>query len=514
MKDTIEGLATRHVQAHRGQTPWDDEGRIAAQHEAGKLTARERIELLLDPGSFEELDMSAAYRSGEPGTDAQTLPGDGIVTGSGTVNGRAIFVFAKDYTVCLGALSEAHARKIVKLQKMALRNRGPIIGFFDSAGARLQEGMAALAGYGEMFQSSVLASGVIPQISVIMGPCVGADAFMPSLTDFIFMLRGTSHMFVAGTDVVKAVTNESVSGEDLGGATVHAVKSGVADGAYDNDVEALVQMRRLLDFLPSTNEGDVPEWPSFDDPERVEISLDSLVPDDPLKPYDMKELISKIVDEGDFFEIQESHAQNIVTGFGRIEGRTVGLVADQSLVLAGVLDCDAARKAARFVRFCDCFNIPIVTFVDVPGFLPGVGQEHGGLVKEGAKLLFAYAEATVPKVTIITRKAFGAAYAMMGSKHLRGDVNYAWPSAQIGLMSAQGAAEILFREDMSDRQKFAERTKEYAERLLSPVAAAERGLIDDIIMPHETRPRIARALALLRHKHLENPRKKHSNIPL
>ncbi len=509
MKDMIERLAERRAEAHSG-----GEQKIAAQRENGKLTARERIELILDPGSFEEFDRFVTHHRDDLGMEVQQVPGDGIVTGCGSVNGRAVFVYAKDITVFGGSLSAAHARKIVSLQDMALRNRAPLIGLFDSLGVCIQEGVAALAGYGEIFQRYVLASGVIPQVSVIMGPCIGGDVFAPALSDFIFMVRNTSSLFVTGPDVVKAVTNESVSAEELGGASVHTVKSSVADGAYDNDVEALLQMRRLLDFLPSSNEDELPEWPSFDDPERVEMSLDSLVPNDQTRPYDIKELIFKIVDEGDFFEIQEAYAKNIVTGFGRIEGRTIGLVANQPLVLAGVLDCDAARKAARFVRFCDCFNIPIVTFVDVPGFLPSVAQEHGGLVKHGAKLLFAYAEASVPKITIVIRKAFGAAYDIMASKHLRGDVNYVWPSAQIALMGAQGAVEIIFRGDMDDSEKAAQRVRDYEARVLSPFIAAERGLIDDIIMPHETRPRIARALALLRHKHSENPFKKHDNIPL
>ena len=397
---------------------------------------------------------------------------------------------------------------------MALKNRAPIIGLFDAGGARIQEGVAALGGYGEVFQRNVLASGVIPQISVIMGPCAGGDVYSPAMTDFIFMVRDTSYMFVTGPDVVKTVTNETVTAEELGGASVHTTKSSIADRAYDNDVEALLQMRRLIDFLPSSNQEEPPEWPAFDEADRIDGSLDTIVPDNPNKPYDIKELIHKIVDEADFFEIQDAHARNIVIGFGRIEGRTVGFVANQPLVLAGVLDIDASKKAARFVRFCDCFNIPIVTFVDVPGFLPGTAQEYGGLIKHGAKLLFAYAEATVPKVTVITRKAFGGAYDVMASKHLRGDVNYAWPSAQIAVMGAKGAVEIIFRADLGDPEKIAQRTKEYEDRFLSPFVAAERGYIDEVITPRSTRKRIARALALLRHKELENPWKKHDNIPL
>jgi len=510
MKHILKQLDERRAEARRG----GGEQRIEAQHNRGKLTARERIELLLDHGSFEEFDMFVQHRATDFGMDKQHAPGDGVVTGWGTVNGRTVFVYAKDFTVFGGSLSETHAGKITKVQDMALRNRAPIIGLFDSGGARIQEGVAALGGYGEVFQRNVLSSGVILQISVIMGPCAGGDVYSPAMTDFIFMVRNTSYMFVTGPDVVKTVTNETVSAEELGGASIHTVKSAIADRAYDNDVEALLQMRRLIDFLPSSNTDDVPEWPSFDDSERIDASLDTLAPENPNKPYDIKELIAKTVDEGDFFEIQEAFARNIVTGFGRMDGRTVGFVANQPLVLAGVLDSDASRKGARFVRFCDCFNIPIVSFVDVPGFLPGVAQEYGGLIKHGAKLLFAYAEATVPKVTVITRKAYGGAYDVMASKHLRGDINFAWPTAQIAVMGAKGAVEIIFRQDMDDPEKIAARTREYETRFLSPFVAAERGYIDEIIMPHSTRKRIVRALSMLRHKELANPWKKHDNIPL
>jgi len=511
MKHILDSLEQRRASARLG----GGLKRIEAQHARGKLTARERIDLLLDHGSFEEFDMFVEHRCTDFGMDqGEKISGDGVVTGWGTVNGRAVFVFAKDFTVFGGSLSETHAQKITKLQDMALKNRAPIIGLFDAGGARIQEGVAALGGYGEVFQRNVMASGVIPQISLIMGPCAGGDVYSPAMTDFIFMVRDTSYMFVTGPDVVKTVTNETVTAEELGGASVHTTKSSIADRAYDNDVEALLQMRRLIDFLPSSNTDDVPEWPSFDNVERLDDSLDTIIPDNPNKPYDIKELILKVADEGDFFEIQETHARNIVVGFGRIEGRTVGFVANQPMVLAGVLDIDASKKAARFVRFCDCFNIPIVTFVDVPGFLPGTAQEYGGLIKHGAKLLFAYAEATVPKVTVITRKAFGGAYDVMASKHLRGDVNYAWPSAQIAVMGAKGAVEIIFRADIGDPEKIAQRTKEYEDRFLSPFVAAERGYIDEVIMPHGTRKRISRALALLHHKKLENPWKKHDNIPL
>jgi propionyl-CoA carboxylase beta chain len=403
---------------------------------------------------------------------------------------------------------------MVKIQDMALRNRAPIIGLFDAGGARIQEGVAALGGYGEVFLRNVLASGVIPQISLIMGPCAGGDVYSPAMTDFIFMVKDTSYMFVTGPDVVKTVTKEEVTAEELGGAVVHTTKSSIADGAYENDVEALLQMRRLMDFLPSSNLSGVPELPSRDPWDRMEKSLDTLIPDNPNKPYDMKELIHKVVDEGDFFEIQESFARNIVVGFARMEGRTIGVVANQPMVLAGVLDSDASRKAARFVRFCDCFNIPLVTFVDVPGFLPGTAQEYGGLIKHGAKLLFAFTEATVPKVTVITRKAYGGAYDVMSSKHIRGDVNYAWPSAEIAVMGAKGAVEILYRAELGDAAKIKKRIDEYQARFANPFVAAERGYIDEVILPHGTRKRIARALQMLRNKRVENPWKKHDNIPL
>ena len=510
MKDMLERLEERRAQARLG----GGEKRIEAQHGRGKLTARERIELLLDKGSFEEFDMFVEHRSSDFGMEKVKIPGDGVVTGWGTVNGRTVFVFAKDFTVFGGSLSEAHAQKIIKIQDMALKMRAPIVGLFDAGGARIQEGVAALGGYGEVFKRNVIASGVIPQISVIMGPCAGGDVYSPAMTDFIFMVRDRSYMFVTGPEVVKTVTNETVTSEELGGAKVHTTKSSVADGAYDNDVEALLQVRRLIDFLPANNMDGVPEIPSLDDPNRTDDSLDTLIPDNPNKPYDMKELILKVVDEGDFFEIQEAYAKNIITGFGRIEGRTVGFVANQPMVLAGVLDSDASRKAARFVRFCDAFNIPIVTFEDVPGFLPGTAQEYGGLIKHGAKLLFAYSEATVPLVTVITRKAFGGAYDVMASKHIGGDVNYAWPTAQIAVMGAKGAVEIIFRGDIGDAEKIAARTKEYEDRFMSPFVAAERGYVDEVIMPHSTRRRIARALAMLRHKETERPWKKHDNIPL
>ena len=509
MKEILEKLEERRERARGG----GGKTRVAAQHKRGKLTARERLDLLTDKGSFEEFDMFVEHRSSEFGMEKNRIPGDGVVTGWGTVNGRTVFAFAKDFTVFGGSLSEAHAQKMVKIQDMALRARAPIIGLFDAGGARIQEGVAALGGYGEVFKRNVLASGVIPQISV-MGPCAGGDVYSPAMTDFIFMVRDTSYMFVTGPDVVKTVTNEVVTAEELGGASVHTGKSGIADGAFENDLECLLQMRRFLDFLPANNEAGVPEWPSFDDIEREERSLDTLVPNNPNKPYDIKELILKVADEGDFFELQDAFAKNIVTGFGRIAGRTVGFVANQPMVLAGVLDIDASRKAARFVRFCNAFGIPIITFVDVPGFLPGTNQEYGGLIKHGAKLLFAYSQCTVPLVTVITRKAFGGAYDVMASKHIGGDVNYAWPTAQIAVMGAKGAVEIIFRADLGDQEKIAARAREYEDRFLSPFAAAERGYIDDVIMPRATRARIARALSMLREKRVETPSRKHDNLPL
>ena len=510
MNDINRMLEERRQVARQG----GGEKRIDAQHARGKLTARERIDLLLDPGSFEEIDMFVEHDCHEFGMEERKIPGDGVVTGWGTVNGRPIYVYAKDFTVFGGSLSRAHSRKINKVQDMALRNGTPIIGILDAGGARIQEGVDALGGYAEVFQRNTLASGVIPQITMIMGPCAGGDVYSPAITDFVFMIRNTSYMFVTGPDVVKTVTNEEVTAEELGGAKVHTTRSSVADGAFDNDVEALNQLRRLIDFLPLSNRTGVPERPTFDLRDRVEPSLDTLVPESANMPYDMGELVLKMVDEGDFFEIQAEFAKNIIVGFGRMEGRTVGFVANQPMVLAGVLDSDASRKAARFVRFCDCFDIPIVTLVDVPGFLPGTAQEYGGLIKHGAKLLFAYAEATVPKITVITRKAYGGAYDVMASKHLRGDVNYAWPTAEIAVMGAKGAVEIIFRNALGDDEEIERRTKEYEEKFLNPFIAAERGYIDEVIQPHNTRRRVARALALLRSKKLENPWKKHDNIPL
>jgi propionyl-CoA carboxylase beta chain len=488
--------------------------RIAAQHRRGKLTARERLELLLDPGSFEEWDMFVEHRSHDFGVDRNKIPGDGVVTGYGTVGGRLVFVFSQDFTVFGGSLSEAHAEKICKVMDHAMQVGAPVVGLNDSGGARIQDGVASLAGYAEVFERNVLASGVVPQISLIMGPCAGGAVYSPAMTDFIFMVKDTSYMFVTGPEVVRTVTHENVTQEELGGAATHTTRSGVADLAFANDVEALIELRRFIDFLPSSNRDGPPQRPCVDPRDRVEPSLDTLVPANPNKPYDMKELIQKVVDDGDFFEIAPDYAGNVLIGFARIEGATIGIVANQPLVLAGCLDIDSSRKAARFVRFCDCFNIPIVTFVDVPGFLPGTAQEYGGIIKHGAKLLFAYAEATVPKVTLITRKAYGGAYDVMSSKHLRGDVNYAWPSAEIAVMGPKGAVEIIFRADLGDEAAIAARTEEYREKFANPFVAASRGFIDDVVVPRDTRRRLARALAMLRGKRLENPWKKHDNIPL
>ncbi|QFQ88150.1 methylmalonyl-CoA carboxyltransferase [Paracoccus kondratievae] len=510
MKDILGELESRRRDARLG----GGQRRIDAQHARGKLTARERLELLLDEGSFEEFDMFVRHRSTDFGMEADRPYGDGVVTGWGTINGRMVYVFSQDFTVFGGSLSETHAQKICKIMDMAMQNGAPVIGLNDSGGARIQEGVASLAGYAEVFQRNIMASGVVPQISVIMGPCAGGAVYSPAMTDFIFMVKDTSYMFVTGPDVVKTVTNEVVTAEQLGGASTHTRKSSVADGAFENDVEAMSEIRRLFDFLPLNNREKAPTRPFFDDPHRVEASLDTLVPDNPNQPYDMKELILKIADEGDFYEVQKDYAANIIIGFIRIEGQTVGVVANQPMVLAGCLDIDSSRKAARFVRFCDAFEIPILTFVDVPGFLPGTGQEYGGVIKHGAKLLFAYGEATVPKVTVITRKAYGGAYDVMASKHLRGDFNYAWPTAEIAVMGAKGAVEILYRSELGDSEKIAQRTRDYEDRFANPFVAAEKGFIDEVIQPHSTRRRVARAFASLRGKKLANPWKKHDNIPL
>jgi propionyl-CoA carboxylase beta chain len=490
------------------------ERRIESQHAKGKLTARERIELFLDPGSFEEWDMFVEHGCSEFGMEKQRIPGDGVVTGYGTVSGRLVFVFSQDFTVFGGSLSAAHAQKICKIMDHAMKVGAPVIGLNDSGGARIQEGVESLAGYADVFQRNVLASGVVPQISMIMGPCAGGAVYSPAMTDFIFMVKDTSYMFVTGPEVVKTVTHESVTAEQLGGALTHTSKSGVADLAFENDVEALLMLRRFVNFLPANNKQLPPVWPTDDPADRKIPSLDTLVPADPNKPYDMMELITKMVDDNDFFEIQPDYAANIITGFGRLQGSSVGIVANQPMVLAGCLDIDSSRKAARFVRFCDAFNIPVVTLVDVPGFLPGTSQEYAGIIKHGAKLLYAYAEATVPKITVITRKAYGGAYDVMASKHLRGDVNLAWPTAEIAVMGPKGAVEIIFRQDLGNQEKIAARTEEYREKFANPFVAGSRGFIDDVIMPHSTRKRICRSLAMLKDKKLENPWRKHGNIPL
>ncbi len=510
MREIIQELEQKRAAARVG----GGVARINTQHGKGKLSARERIELLFDEGSFEEWDMFVEHRCVDFGMSEQSVPGDGVVTGYGTINGRPMFVFSQDFTVFGGSLSESHAKKILKVMEKAVQVGAPVIGLNDSGGARIQEGVSSLAGYADVFLQNVLASGVVPQISMVMGPCAGGAVYSPAMTDFIFMVKDTSYMFVTGPDVVKTVTHETVTQEQLGGAMTHAGKSGVADGAFENDVEALIQLRRFMDFLPLNNKEKPPVITSSDPPDRDDYSLDTLIPDNPNKPYDMKELIHKVVDEGDFFEVGEHFAKNMIIGFGRMEGQTVGIVANQPMVLAGCLDIDSSRKAARFVRFCDCFNIPIVTFVDVPGFLPGTDQEYNAIIKHGAKLLFAFAEATVPKVTVITRKAYGGAYDVMSSKHIRGDVNFAWPTAEIAVMGPKGAVEIIFRQDIGDAKKIAERTKEYQERFANPFKAASFGFIDDVIMPHGTRRRICRSLQMLKTKDIKNPWKKHDNIPL
>ena len=508
MSRTILELERRRAAAHLG----GGQRRIDAQHAKGRLTARERLSVLLDEGSFEEVDAFVEHNATEFGMAEQRYPGDGVVTGSGTINGRLVYVFAQDFTVFGGSLSERHAQKICKVMDAAMKVGAPVIGLNDSGGARIQEGVASLAGYAEVFQRNVLASGVVPQLSLIMGPCAGGAVYSPAMTDFIFMVKDSSYMFVTGPEVVKTVTNEVVTQEELGGAVTHTTKSSVADLALENDIDALLAAREFFDFLPLSNRSALPERPTSDPWDRCDDGLETLIPPSANQPYDMHELIRAIADEGDFFELQPAHAANIVIGFCRVEGRTLGVVANQPMVLAGVLDINSSKKAARFVRFCDAFDIPILTLVDVPGFLPGVGQEHNGIIKHGAKLLFAYAEATVPKITVITRKAYGGAYDVMASKHLRGDLNYAWPTAEIAVMGAKGAVEIIFRG--LGAEEIAEKTKEYEDRFANPFVAASKGFIDEVIYPHSTRKRIALGLRKLRNKALENPWKKHDNIPL
>ncbi len=510
MEDIIQILEEKRNQARLG----GGLRRIETQHGKGKLTARERIKFLFDEDSFEEWDMFVEHDCHDFGMENNKIAGDGVVTGYGTINGRQIFVFSQDFTVFGGSLSAAHARKINKIMTHAMKVGAPVIGLNDSGGARIQEGVASLAGYADVFQNNVLASGVVPQISMIMGPCAGGAVYSPAMTDFIFMVKDSSYMFVTGPEVVKTVTNEEVTQEELGGAITHTTKSGVADKAFQDDVEALSQLRRFMGFIPSNNREQAPIRETYDPIERVEESLNTLVPVNPNLPYDMKELIYKMVDEGDFFETQPEYAANIITGFARIGGHSIGIVANQPMVLAGCLDIASSIKAARFVRFCDAFNIAIVTLVDVPGFLPGTAQEYGGIIKHGAKLLYAYGEATVPKITLITRKAYGGAYDVMASKHLRGDINYAWPSAEIAVMGPKGAVEIIFRADKGNIDEINARTEEYRRKFTNPFVAGSLGFIDDVIRPKNTRMRIAKSLRMLRNKKLENPWKKHDTMPL
>jgi acetyl-CoA carboxylase carboxyltransferase component len=494
------------------------QARIDAQHKKGRLTARERIDLLLDKGSFREVDAFVEHRTHDFNLDEQKYLSDSVITGWGTIEGRLAYVFSQDFTVFGGSLGEVHAAKICKIMEMAMKNGAPLIGINDSGGARIQEGVVSLGGYADIFLRNTLASGVIPQLSVIMGPCAGGAVYSPALTDFIFMVRNSSYMFVTGPDVVKAVTHEDVSFEDLGGASVHAEKSGVCHVAGENEGDTLYLIRKLLGYLPQNNMEDPPQGQSNDDPLRMDDDLDTLVPESPDKPYDVKEVIKRIADNGQFFEIHENFAANVVVGFARLGGHSVGIVANQPAVLAGVLDIDASEKAARFVRFCDSFNIPIVTFEDVPGFMPGTNQEHHGIIRAGAKLLYAYCEATVPKLTVITRKAYGGAYCVMSSKHIRGDVNYAWPGAEIAVMGPDGAVSIIMRKELEAAgdavQRKAELVAEYREKFANPYIAAQRGYIDDVIEPKETRPRLINALEMLQNKRESNPPKKHGNIPL
>ncbi|TAK69876.1 MAG: methylmalonyl-CoA carboxyltransferase [Dehalococcoidia bacterium] len=492
--------------------------RIEAQHERGKLTARERIDILLDPGTFEEMDQLMVHRATEFGLDKQHYLGDAVVTGYGKIDGRGVFVFSQDFTVFGGSLSEAMGEKMSKVMDFALKTGAPVIGINDSGGARIQEGVASLGGYGDVFLRNVLASGVIPQISVIMGPCAGGAVYSPALTDFIFMTQGTSQMFITGPDVIKAVTGEDFTHEELGGATAHATRSGVCHFAIENEEDTLLEVRRLMSFLPLNNMDDPPLVETGDDVTRRAEDLLTVVPDDASKPYDVREVIHLIVDAGDFMEVHAQFAQNMVVGFARMGGRTIGIVANQPLYLAGVLDIDSSRKAARFVRFCDAFNIPILTLVDVPGYLPGVAQEYGGIIVHGAKLVYAYSEATVPKVTVILRKAFGGAYDAMGSKHLRGDVSFSWPQGQIAVVGPEPAVNILYRSRLQEsKEPEAERAKliaDYAERFANPYVAAARGYVDDVIDPRDTRPKVIHALEMLRSKTDSVPPKKHSNLPL
>ncbi len=515
---TIDELITQLRQLRQQTRLGGGQERIDRQHAQGKLTARERIEKLLDPGSFRELDMFVTHRATGFGVEKQKYLSDSVVTGWGTINGRLVYVFSQDFTVFGGSLSEVHAEKVCKIMDLAMKNGAPVIGLNDSGGARIQEGVVSLAGYAYIFLRNVLASGVIPQISAIMGPCAGGAVYSPAMTDFILMVKDTSHMFITGPDVIKAVTREEVTFEELGGAMTHATKSGVAHFAAENEEHCFELIRKLLSYIPQNNMEDPPFVPTGDPEDRMDEELKTIIPESPTRPYDVKEVIRRVVDNGEFLEVHEHWAQNIVVGFARLGGFSVGIVANQPLVLAGVLDIDASRKAARFVQFCDCFNIPIVTFVDVPGFLPGVNQEHGGIIIHGSKLLWAYCEATVPKVTVILRKAYGGAYDVMSSKHIRGDISYAWPTAEIAVMGPEGAVNIVFRKEIAaaeDPEAERERlVREYREQFANPYVAAARGYIDDVIEPQETRPRLIEALKMLRNKRDANPPKKHGNIPL
>jgi propionyl-CoA carboxylase beta chain len=513
-RQLLDQLHHRQALAEQGGGP----ARVAQQHKKGKLTARERLDLLLDPGSFVELDRFVTHRATDFGLDQQIYPGDGVVTGYGRIDGRLVYVFSQDFTVFGGSLSEAHAEKICKVMDLAVRNGAPVIGLNDSGGARIQEGVVSLGGYADIFLRNTLASGVVPQVSVVLGPCAGGAVYSPAITDFVFMVRGVSYMFVTGPSVVKTVTHEEVSFDELGGADTHGGTSGVSHFTHDTEPECLQAVRELMGFLPLNNLDDPPERPSGDPVDRRDEALLDIVPDSPAMPYDMHGIIGRVVDQGAFLEVHRGYAENIVVGFARLGGRPVGIVANQPAVLAGVLDINASVKAARFIRFCDCFNLPVVTFVDVPGFLPGVAQEHGGIIKHGAKLLFAYCEATVPKLTVITRKAYGGAYDVMSSKHIRGDLNLAWPSAEIAVMGPKGAVEILFKDEIAQAADPAAATArlidEYTAKFAHPYAAAARGYIDDVIDPRDTRPRLIDALRALRSKRERNHPRKHGNIPL
>lgn len=514
MNPKIEQLRQLKRQAQLG----GGEDRLAAQKAKGKLTARERIEVLLDKGSFRETDALVVHRETAFGLDKKKFLGDSVITGWGTIDGRLVYVFSQDFTVFGGSLSGVHAEKICKVMDMAMRNGAPVIGINDSGGARIQEGVLSLAGYADVFLRNTLASGVVPQISVIMGPCAGGAVYSPALTDFIFMVKGSSHMFITGPDVVKTVTGQEVTFEELGGAMAHNAVSGVAHMAAESEEDCLFLIRELMGYLPSNNMEDAPFRANSDDSLRADLALNELVPDNPNKPYDIKDVIRLIVDDGRFYEIQEHYAQNIVVGFARLGGHSIGIVANQPMVLAGVLDIAASEKAARFVRFCDCFNIPLVVFEDVPGFLPGIDQEHGGIIRHGAKLLYAFCEATVPKLTVITRKAYGGAYCVMNSKHIRADFNVAWPTAEIAVMGPEGAVNIIYRREIAEAEqpeaRRAELVHEYREHLANPYIAAQRGYIDDVIEPSETRPRLINALNMLQNKRDQNPPKKHGNMPL